>query len=555
MFQYITVFDPTRSHGEEDLHQQLLLYHSFEGSENSLNDKLGQIGVIQGLWSLTSSLTSSMSDNAEVKEKVIELDKSVLLVIQVETRFFICLGLSEESPTPHEFYLAHLWHCYWFFALWHGQFSSIEGARELTNLLNEHFVPFWCDLQATPAAIVRKGVTGLWPESHKMAELEFLPSDQSWESLINQDILLESESFLGIKDILVYHLPRYGQGPGGKTHGLVRHFSNDLDTVSHISNWLYHSQAVYDTLSSHVLASNTHYRETPAETRENSTTSTTGETILHNLTLPISLAYDAVQEVGATTGISNSISLFMDYLPKWNSTSIATMTNGSAEVTGPASGPPYGYLISPLCGNALPENYKMRVVHSQIGTPNEKTYNCLFWYYRDATVVIVSETTFEKIWDRQYLEDLSYKLFRSMERFYATAFPPDQQCKKDPFGYALLSKHSGESRCSIPSCPFTGDKIRSTFLDLLPQDKLWELQLELVQFLQSLQNSRRDQAASEERLLRLSNGLVCFLRETPDELALVVANWFDETAHKGNTLISGLGPAATRWWLNRSQPG
>ncbi|AQZ14178.1 CCZ1 (YBR131W) [Zygosaccharomyces parabailii] len=548
MFQYITVFDPTRSHGEDDLHQQLLLYHSFEGSENSLNDKLGQIGVIQGLWSLTTTL----SEDPEVKEKVVELEKNILLVIHVESRFFISLGLAHDGSTPYQFYLSHLWLCYRFFTLWHGNFSSFEDARELTNLLNEYFVPFWIDLQATPGAIVRKGVASLWPEHHRVAELDFSPSDQSWESLINQDILLESESYLGIKDILVYHLPPYGRGPGNKTQGLVRHFSSDLDITSHISNWLYHSHAVYDTLSSHVLASNTHYKETPAEANGEVAANTTGETILHNLTLPITLAYDAVQEVGATTGISSSISLFMDYFPKWTTSPMSAMVANDTITESLATAPPYGYLISPLCGRSLPDNYKMRIVHSQMGTPNEKTYNCLFWYYRDVVVVIVSEPTFEKIWDRQYLEDLSYKLFRSIERFYATAFQADAHSKKDPFGYALLSKHSGELRCSIPSCPNMGDKIYSTFLDQLPQDKLWELQLELVQFLQSLQNSRRLHEASEERLLRLSNGVVCFLRETPDELALVVANWFDETSQKGSTLISGLGPAATRWWLNRT---
>ncbi|CAR27452.1 hypothetical protein ZYGR_0I07270 [Zygosaccharomyces rouxii] len=595
MFEYITVFDPSRSHGEDDIHQQLLLYHSFTGSENSLNDKLGQIGVIQGLWSLTNSL-SGEDGNQGSQEKVVQLHGKVLLIIRVESRFFICLSMNkDDNSIHHQFYLAHLWHCYRFFTLWHNKFASIPDARRLTNLLNEHFVPFWCDLQVKPDAIIKKGIVGLWHQSHKMAELEFAHCDQSWESLINQDVLLESESYLGIKDILVYHLPNFEQSPGYKTYGLVRNFSSDIDFVTNISNWIYHSHALYGNLSSHVLASNTHYKETPADNTTTATASsnirtqartvvpaltTTGETILHNLTLPISLAYDAVQEVGATTGISNSISLFMDYLPKWNPSAITSVLGGNPREQGPAAGPPQGYLISPLCGNGLPENYKQRVVKSQAGTINEKDYNCIFWYYRDVLVCVVSEPNFNKIQDHQYLEDLSYKLSCSMEKFYATAFPKEKHGQQQPqpqpqlppppptiqsrkkfdsFGFALRDKRTNECRCSIPSWPLNNES-RSyhygTFLDSMPQDKLWELQHELVQFLQSLQNSRREKdSATEERLTRLSNGLVCFIRDCPEEMALVVANWFDETSHGGPTLISGLGPSAIRWWNQRSPPG
>ncbi|GAV53445.1 hypothetical protein ZYGR_0AI07290 [Zygosaccharomyces rouxii] len=583
MFQYITIFDPTRSHGEEDIHQQLLLHHSFTGSENSLNDKLNQIGVIQGLWSLTNSL----SDEDGNQEKIVHLHGKVLLIIRVESRFFICLSMTkDDNPINHQFYLAHLWHCYKFFTLWYDKFASIPDARELTNLLNEHFVPFWCDLQVKPDAITKKGIVGLWHQSHKMAELEFAHCDQSWESLINQDVLLESESYLGIKDILVYHLPNFEQSLGYKTYGLVRNFSNDIDFVTNISNWIYHSHALYGNLSSHVLASNTHYKETPADTTATTSNNTqnqtrtfvpalttTGEAILHNLTLPISLAYDAVQEVGATTGISNSISLFMDYLPKWNPSAMTSVFGVNSREHGPAAAPPQGYLISPLCGNGLPENYRQRVVKSQAGTINEKDYHCIFWHYRDVLVCVISEPNFKKIQDRQYLEDLSYKLSCSMEKFYTTAFPkekhniqqqqqpPPMQSRKklDSIGFALMDKRMNQTHCSIPSWPLnTENKSHhyGTFLDSMPQDKLWELQHELVQFLQSLQNSRRKKSStSEERLIRLSNGLVCFIRDCPDEIALVVGNWFDETSHGGPTLISGLGPSAIRWWNQRLPQG
>lgn len=589
MFQYITVFDPSRSHGEDDIHQQLLLYHSFIGSENSLNDKLNQIGVIQGLWSLTNSL----SKEDEKQEKVVHLHGKILIIIRVESRFFICLSVSkDDNSINHQFYLSHLWHCYRFFTLWHSTFTSISDARELTNLLNEHFVPFWCDLLVKPDTIIKKGITGLFHQSHKMAELEFVHCDQSWESLINQDILLESESYLGIKDILIYHLPKFEQSPGYKTYGLVRNFSNDIDFVTNISNWIYHSHALYDNLSSHVLASNTHYKETPADitttgTSSNNVTSqtrtivpaltTTGETILHNLTLPISLAYDAVQEVGTTTGISNSISLFMDYLPKWNPSVVTNMFGRNSPKEDCTKVPPQGYLISPLRSNGLPGNYRQRIVRSRAGTPDKKDYRCIFWYYRDVLVCVVSEPDFDKIQDQQYLEDLSYKLSCSMEKFYATAFPKEkyeqpqlkqQQTqplsaqshnKLDSIGFALMDKRTNQFRCSIPSWPLCNETKSyryGTFLDSMPRDKLWELQQELVQFLRSLQNSRRKKnSTSEERLIRLSNGLVCFIKDCPDEIALIVGNWFDETSHSGPTLVSGLGPSAIRWWNQRKPPG
>ena len=203
MLQYVTVFDPSQSKNEDDLHKQLLLYHSFEDLEVSLNDKLGRIGMIQGIWSLTDSL----SDVQSSEEKIIELSRELILVIKVESRFFISLCISvedenESSQIPHQLYLSHMWYCYQFFALQNGYFSKFTDARELTDLLNEHVVSFWQDILLKPEAIIRRGLAGLWPNSCKMAELEFEHSEESWESLITQNILLETESYLGIKDVL-----------------------------------------------------------------------------------------------------------------------------------------------------------------------------------------------------------------------------------------------------------------------------------------------------------------------------------------------------------------
>ncbi|EJT41365.1 CCZ1-like protein [Saccharomyces kudriavzevii IFO 1802] len=55
--RYITVFDPSRSTNENDTFKQLLLFHYFGNTDSvpSLNEKLSTIGIIQGIWSLTSS--------------------------------------------------------------------------------------------------------------------------------------------------------------------------------------------------------------------------------------------------------------------------------------------------------------------------------------------------------------------------------------------------------------------------------------------------------------------------------------------------------------------
>lgn len=629
MLQYITIFDPTRSSSEDDLYKQLLLYHSFQDLEVSLNDKLGRIGMIQGIWSLTESL----SDVEKSKEKVIELTRELILVIKVESRFFVSLCVSIEqdedsTSIPHQLYLSYMWHCYHFFVLQHGYFSKFTSAGELTDLLNEHVVSFWQDILLKPETIIRRGIAGLWSDTYKTAELEFETSDESWESLITQNILLEAESYLGIKDVLIYHLPNHMKDKeskrdvklGYKTYGLVRHFSNDLGIISQLSNWIYHIHAVYGELSSHVLAGNAHYEEAlPAETQNcepasnepqggisQETLQEQGKTLFHNLTLPITFAYDAVQEVGATTGIPNTISLIMDYIPKWGPLSGQDERTKDNQMSLRAR---YGYLISPLSFESLPFDYKVKRVVDEQRNGDSKVYNLLFWYYDDVLAVVVCEPEFKKIWDSQYLEDLSYKLCQGIERLYVTAFQRDTADvkslqKKDSFAHVKYSKVSKELRSSIPTW-FDGsiehkdvsplklvingvdqlfgvspnvpqanealmttnwgidimgslfgidktknnsnlasmkryrlDKKYENFLDKLPQEKTWELQVQIIQFLVSLASSTRATEITEERLLKLNNGLLCYIREDEKELAIVVTNWFEHEDELSNKLLS-----------------
>ncbi|QLG70248.1 hypothetical protein HG535_0A01860 [Zygotorulaspora mrakii] len=656
MLQYVTVFDPSRSTNEEDIHKQLLLYHSFTGSETTLQDKLSKIGVIQGIWSLTDSL----NDGEKSCEKVIDLDAGVILTIKVESKFFICMSIARnesELAIPHQLYMSQMWYCYYFFTLNYGKLKNIEDTRKLTASLNEHFVSFWNDIVLRPEVIARRGITGLWPHSCKIAELEFNAEEESWESMVKQSILLETDSYLGIKDILVYHLPSQNSVVehkkqiklGYKTYGLVRHFSPDLEITNELSNWIYHKHAVYDFLSSHVLAGAAHYKEafegldTSHESNNDFTTEAQstgtqqsqtdfqlnlqkqGKVLLHNLTLPFTFAYDAVQEVSYTAGISKSMSLFMDYVPKWRKSGSDNPFTDDIDDSNNTNSR-YGFLISPLCSQMLPTSYKVKSVkYYDKDTGDRKEYHLLFWYYGDVLAVIVCEPNFSKIWDTQYLQDLSYKLRLSMECFYRTAFKNPEiqgkENKKESFSYVVLKKDDKTIKSSLsPSHDISlqndsvtplelvvngvdqlfgaanthyyddsGIRIRGldmmggifgnkntnktegsnnsrdltniyektyeNFVDGLPQDKKWDLQLQILAFLKSFENSQKTRNIIEERLLKLNNGILCYIKENDDNLTVVLKNWYEneESYKSSKSLFMSLGVDVYNWWNSLSQ--
>ncbi|QLQ78838.1 hypothetical protein HG537_0B01860 [Torulaspora globosa] len=614
MLQYVTVFDPSQSDGEEDVYKQLLLYHSFEDGEISLNEKLGRIGMIQGMW----SLIDSFGELEGGREKIVELHGERILIIKVESRFFISVCVSLEGAikpvVPYELYISQLWYCYQVFVLQYGRFSRFENMNELTDLLNEQMVPFWHQIQLKPETIVRRGISGVWADGCKVSELEFENSGESWESLINQKVLLAPENYMAVKDVLVYHLPSYndekaqlaGQRLGYKTYGLVRHFSDDISIVTQLSNWIYHLHAVHGELSSHVLAGNAHYEEAPSgsdgaenavsgSAEVNSTVSSNlqaqGRAFLHNLMLPLSFAYDAAHEVGSTTGISKSMSLIMDYVPRWDRDSSQERKNDHQKSR-------YGYLISPLCSDMLPMSYQVKKVVYESSDGHLKSFNLLFWFYDDVLVVTVCEPEFTKIWDSQYLEDLSYKFCESITRFYETAYQQVESkvkgsLKRESFAYTTYNKISKEIKCSIPawfdsksdnsdSNPMklvvdgvdhlfglnsqdpselqntsrnpwgldimgsllgfrndsTNQKVAveqyphfdrtyENFLDGMTQEKLWGLQVQIIQFLTSIKNSNKASGLVEERLSKLNNGLLCYIKHDDEGVSVMIRNWFD----------------------------
>ncbi|CCD22972.1 Ccz1p NDAI_0A08180 [Naumovozyma dairenensis CBS 421] len=710
MLKYITIFDPTRSTNENDTFKELLLYYQFgnaKGNEGITdNEKLSQIGIIQAVWSLTQSFGGSSNDEVE---KIIELENNdSILVIKVEGKFFICLCIEgsrdntddtnrRRNIIPNQFYLGYLWLCYKIFVMQYDEFANFHDndnanenngntIRKLCGLLNEHFVIFWNNIYLKPETIWKRGFESLWPKHFKNAEFiststqnesSTSTSAPNWESMITQNILLEKNGYLGIKDILVYHLPSQNSTSknqlklGNKTYGLISNFTTEFEMLPDFSNWLYYLHSVYDELSSHVLAGNAHYKELPPiegihsqhrgvdndEDNNNNTApnpssnltniSSFSNKLFHNLTLPISFALDTVQEIGSTIGISNSVSMYKDYIPSWSSNSnnnISTTTNDENEI---AKNSRYGFLISPLCSDKLPLNYKRLQLKLKYSNEIAKLYNCLFWYMNDILIVIICDTSFEKIWDHEYLKDLSFKLLQSMENFHneyilnATSSSSSLSSSAvESFAYTVVQKKSLNIKSSIPRCSGSRmmmdsmrendsplmlviqeiDQIFNTtnpdsrgasnnsssgnkwgldimgglfkfhskdtnnintiteaseegennqiskgqkrlyrnFLDNISEDKLWELHLKITDFLNMIKNSQKKSGIVEERLLRLGNGLLCYIRDDHDRLVIIISNWFEMDEKRTrlftrgdsdeDTLLRSLGKDVMEWW-------
>lgn len=649
MLKYLTIFDPRRvDESEQKARLALLLFHEFGTTcGQSLNDKLSQIGMIQGIW----SMTQSVGGDHPVQENIVDLDNELLLTIQVESRFFISLCVSTEklhslsNVIPSKFYISHMWLCYKFFRLQYGSFKSFyeEGNNQLTAVLNEHMIPFWNDINLKPATLIRRGLDTLWYDSCKISEFDSSSNsnitdhisvdnkEESWDSMILRDVILDEESFPGIVDILVYNLPNDQslQQPRSitkKQFGLIRNFTTDLQNVSDVSNWLYHLHTVYGTISNHILTGNMHFKER-AITTENSSVDSDNDIddinnpgndsnhgdehqtppelqqtvignisaysnkFVHNLTLPFSFAYDAVQEVGTTAGISNSISLFKDYLPNWSERTDDTNTHNRSNMVG-RNIPRHGFLISPLANKNLPISYKVKTLNLDFTSQQDKQFNTLFWFYNDILILIVCKKSFDKIWDTSYLIELDNLLTKSIVQFHEEViknliYPGSQDAFDQDFAYLIIDKNTTKNtlKSSIPpflskvlitnlenstknNSPFDlvftgvdqlltlgennilsinsmgnllglnaskhdtetnkGDDSYNKFLMTLTDEQLWELQREIMAILEAVNKSRRNKKnIDEERLITLNNGVLCYVKEDDNKLVLIIKNWFD----------------------------
>lgn len=695
MLKYLTIFDPSKT-GELDSEAQssLLLFHEFGDQYNcSLNEKLSRIGIIQGIWSMSHDIIDE--ENESDTENIIELDNEIILTIFVESRFFIVLVLSNidtEVTTvssnnknennnlhnnisynniPYQFYVSHLWLSYRFFILQYGTFQSFYdkdtlNTNQLTNLLNEHMIPFWNDIYLKPSTLIRRGLDTLWYESFKCSEFNInnplkqmnvhnvnkngdninsvdTPSNscknwylndsvQSWDSMILRDVILNEESFPGIIDILIYNLPNVKQSKfkGSilkKQYGFIRNFTNDLENLADLSNWLYHLHTSYGTISNHVITGNMHYKERAVDTEDNSlynytneqnnntsnnesvndenTNNTNGTNssenpnlknimnslssysnrFLHNVTLPISFAYDAVHEVGVTTGISNSVSLFKDYIPRWSTddSNNNNKDNHSINYLERGNIPRHGFLISPLANKNLPISYRVKKLNLKFRNQDYTRFNTLFWFYNDILVLIVCKENFDRIWDTSFLIEMDQLLTKGIVQFHEEVLKNIKindidQLDRD-FAYMMIEKTDLNQtlKSSIPAflddvlfdlldsrnrdnlspldLVFTGIDNHSlsfksmgkifglnsslkenqnyrnypcgSFLNSLSNDELWDLQNKIVELLETFKNSKKQLNSNidEERLLMLNDGLICYIRKDTQRSILIIKKW------------------------------
>ncbi|SCV04506.1 LANO_0G10616g1_1 [Lachancea nothofagi CBS 11611] len=630
MLDFVTVFNPSFSTNERDAEKQLLLFHSFQkGHSLSLNDKLAELGIIQATWRFSESFV----DSKGVGESVLELGDKLLCTILVEEDFFVTLAIElAECEVPATYFLAHLRHCYDFFVLQFGSWCNFENPNKLTDCLNEVLVPFWSEMNLMPNHIWYTGFLSYWPQCYKAADLDnekdLNPEALPWDTRLKQQVLLDDASFLGLQDILVYHLPKPATHKGYKSYGLVRNFTPNFDSLPKISNWIEYLDTIYTRLSSHVIAGNVQYKEileedaaeTSNENEEQPVSNSLmnqSKKIYHNFTLPITFAYDAVQEVSNMTGVSSSMSLLTDFMPKIPSWNPWASSNDNKPKVARSE-----FLISPLSASFLPESYKVKVLELSYNGVVQ-SYNCLFWFYNEILVVLVFKKDFAKIWDHEYLHDIHFKLTNCISELYSSHLTSKPDKPPDSFCYATISKETHQIRSSFPLYkiqkilasasplelvvngldefltsganrktsvatlnptpgPIQDDDIVSkpswglslmggifrkeqledkavvqfdTFLDNISDEKLRCLHLDISKFVNTLSTSRRAEDLKEEKLIKLNNGVVCFIREDSDKIVILVENWFDKRGSKSKrvpsekkSLVQYMRTDVTDWW-------
>lgn len=511
MFKYLTVFNAAELHeDDENAKGALLLFYEFEAINiRSISEKLNCIGVIKGIWQLSQSLNP---DGTPSNERIVELDGYNVCAILVEEKYYICIAV-EGTRLFTRWILTQLWYSYKFFVLKNGYLHK-QVEKELSGLLNEHMIIFWKNISLKSNYSLSRLITMdqlMDPDTFKTAELfDNAFSDDmttTWDSIILKEIILNETNYLGLKDIIVYNLPKQQDR---KQYGYLRHFNQKLQNINDLSNWIYHLDSIYDGISSHVLSGNVHYREIPTidsnadnnnkninnmNTNNNSNLDNTTEeqplidqndgnnnennnqqgttllnnistmsnNLLHNLTLPISFAYDAIQEVGNTTGVS-SLSYLKNYVPSWSNEPANDNNNNNGNgnynnnnnvdgnITNSKGKDRFGFLLSTLASDELPTSYKFKKLYLNYDNDFLKPYFTMFWYYNDMLLIIVFETAFDKLWDKQYLKQLNLKLAESMGHFYKSLLSWDKIPVVEQFVYYINEKTQSPNKLktSIP---------------------------------------------------------------------------------------------------------
>ncbi|AAS50405.1 AAR040Cp [Eremothecium gossypii ATCC 10895] len=463
---FIAVYNPAvyAKEADSEAWRQLLLYHSFkEDAEEPTpqNEKLSLIGMIQGIWQFAHNF-SEPETRGSVRYVDTQLERRRVIAVEVEDGHFMAFGVEDGKRYGCEYYVRELLQSYHVFRLHCGSMSEFADRGELTDRLNEHVVGYWQALKLVPEAIYASTLASVcWHDGYKVSELEL--RDRAWESYIKNEILLDSESFLGLKDMCIYKLPRDGRRSAAE-YGLLRSFAPEFLSLPELSNWVYHLDRLFETaLSSHVLAGHVRLsiggdeQEEEGELRHDSQpASDVGARMWRNVTMPISMTYDTMSEVGNLTGINTLMSGLNSLTSGFSSMTSRLVRRADRQNSDTASlslHVDHGFLISPLALEALPESYRYRRFQLRFSTDEPQWYRLLFWYYKDYLCIFIFHENFDKIWDPDYLQAIDAKLYDAMLQLEGSVVTEDN--KPGRFAYGVFNKTTKRIECSLPLLRFS----------------------------------------------------------------------------------------------------
>lgn len=596
--RFITVF---KDAGERKT-CKLLLYHELTENVLSTNEKEQKIGMIKGMWDFAGEF-SGESEYCHV-----ELESYDLVIIKTEAKYFLVLGFEDSYTNQWNQYRVRLSQCYQFFIMQYGLMGSLQD-EQLTQSLNEHFIPFWDEINLIPNYFQAQNVNCLlsdkmFPCCQPKDILDSTDEVKEWETYIKTKIIHSKDNYPNIKDICIYHLPKNNKD--AKRYGYLTNFNSQFKSLSTLTNWLVHLDSIYGSISSHGLAGTMSLSGTDEQieldAHESDVESSSNlKTVWDNVTLPLNFTIDAIKDIGHLTGVSSSFSMLASLKP-WNPW--GSLPDNKSPLKDD-NNDHYRWLISPSNPNFLPKVYQLRQFYLEFD--EWKKYNVLFWNYKDIVAVLIFETNFEKIWEESYLMGLQEFLWNGMSLFYEQ---PELETRQTKFDYTIFYKEESMYYSTIPiwkngveeqdsalklvikgldeTLNFLSNNANrkssiATVTDLNPeiimaedrtasednaeeleskikgssmfnhlnQEQCRELRKELTVILESLSLDRIKPATSE-KLLKLNNGLMVYLYEDNYKLAFLIKNWFNNPhppkSKRSTAVIESLGPDAMKWW-------
>ncbi|SSD60866.1 uncharacterized protein SCODWIG_02627 [Saccharomycodes ludwigii] len=521
-----------------------------------INEKLATIGIIQGLWNFYGNFidcknnkndsrdrnTEKLGNNGEDDFQIVTLSSSNYIItyraLNIDgLQIYITISLKTANKNMCYYIKNKLIQSISIFEFLYGPFiTHLTGGTmicntntdiltstdtiianfrtsKLTDNLNEFYIPFWNNtiksIHILPSILMTN------PNSYKISEYQIQTENYTWDSMLNNEILLREENYLNIKDILVYNIPQRDVVITGdvitatdniKNLGFIRNFKYDNKSISTISNWLYNLFYERILTGGNTATSDPNSNSNSGSTHNNTLSDITGR-LVHNISLPLQFAYDAVHEVGNMTGVSTSLSLITDYLPipgggdnfsaiganvpattssdngnnndnnnnktdndndngnnniANNNTGGNGTISGGLEETSVSSNPNSmtchtNFIISPFRNN-LPDVYvefdEDNILRSKT---NAKTnYKLLMWCYNSIILIFIIDHDFELIYDKNYLTELDntlIKCFSSQDN--STNNINDNATSDYDFSYYF---YNYDTKQCFTSIPFLADK-------------------------------------------------------------------------------------------------